>query len=175
MTCACTCHVHAHTYTYAEGWPTAADCMHMSTCGDRMHDGAAQHQDELGRDAVRREDQEGGLQASLFVEQVAPRLVVLLRVRETLLEGALERIQAAFAHEVRAATWLGFGLGLWFIVYVIVSVRRGASGHSGAAALPGARKCRWTTRCRPSWGCVDRRRGRGTLSLPNGLAVVRAR
>ena len=81
-----------------------------------MHDGAAQHQDELGRDAVRREDQEGGLQASLFVEQVAPRLVVLLRVRETLLEGALERIQAAFAHEVRAATWLGFGLGLWFIV-----------------------------------------------------------
>ena len=78
-----------------------------------MHDGAAQHQDELGRDAVRREDQEGGLQASLFVEQVAPRLVVLLRVCEALLEDALELLEA---QDVRAATWLGFGLGLWFIV-----------------------------------------------------------
>ena len=83
-----------------------------------MHDGAAQHQDELGRYAVRREDQEGGLQASLLgavfsVEQVAPRLVVLLRVCEALLEGALELLEA---QDVRAATWLGFGLGLWFIV-----------------------------------------------------------
>ena len=69
-----------------------------------MRDGAAQHQDELGRYAVRREDREGELQAVLPVEQVAPRLAVLFRRREALLEAADERVQASGSHEVRGAT-----------------------------------------------------------------------
>ena len=47
-----------------------------------MRDGAAQHQYDLGRHAVEREDPEGILQRVLPVEQVAPRLAVLFRRRE---------------------------------------------------------------------------------------------
>jgi hypothetical protein len=64
----------------------------------------ASDQDELGRYAVRCEDREGELQAVLSVEQVAPRLAVLFRRREALLEAAVERVQASGSHEVRGAT-----------------------------------------------------------------------
>ena len=48
-----------------------------------MRDGAAQHQYDLGRHAVEREDPEGiHLQRVLPVEQVAPCLAVLFRRRE---------------------------------------------------------------------------------------------